>query len=68
MSNKYFFSADGLTAIDLSQIEAIAQKTSSSAFYVYLKSGAALTVFGDTVTELFDALTFYSDKGVKHDC
>ena len=64
MSNKYFFSSDGLTVIDLSQIAAIAQKTSSSAFYVYLKSGATLTVFGDTIVELFDALAVYSVRGV----
>ena len=63
MHNKFFFSDDGLTVIELSQISAISQKTSSSAFYVYLKSGAELTVFGDTITELFDALAVYSIQG-----
>ncbi len=63
MRNKFFFSDDGLTVIELSQFSAITQKTSSSAFYVYLKSGAVLTVFGDTVTELFDALAEYSIQG-----
>jgi hypothetical protein len=62
MRNKYFFSEDGLTFIDLSQVSAITQKTSSSAFYVYLRNadGNFLTVYGDTVTELFEALAEYS--------
>ena len=64
MRNKFFFSDDGLTFIDLSQVSAIAQKNTSSAFWtIYLHSGANLTVVGDTVTELFDALAVYSIQG-----
>jgi hypothetical protein len=36
MRNKFFFSEDGLTFIDLSQISAIAQKTSSSVFFIFM--------------------------------
>jgi hypothetical protein len=64
MRNKFFFSEDGLTFIDLSQISAIAQKTSSSVFYfhVYLRNVEGfIVVSGDTVTELFDALAEYSE-------
>jgi len=61
MRNKYFFSEDGLTFIDLSQVSAIAQKTSGSAFYVYLRNvDGSVVVDSDTVTELFEALTEYS--------
>ncbi len=61
MRNKYFFSEDGLTFIDLSQVSAIAQKTSSSAYYVYLRNvDGCIVVDSDTVTELFEALAEYS--------
>lgn len=61
MRNKFFFSDDGLTFIDLSQVSAIAQKTSSSAYYVYLRNvDGCIVVDSDTVTELFEALAEYS--------
>jgi len=61
MRNKYFFSEDGLTVIKLSEISAITQKTSSSAFYVYLRDvHTSIVVDSDTVTELFEALAEYS--------
>jgi hypothetical protein len=61
MRNKYFFSEDGLTFIDLSQVSAIAQKTSGSAFYVRMRNANdSVVVDSDTVTELFEALTEYS--------
>jgi GT2 family glycosyltransferase len=60
MANNFFFSEDGLTFIDLSQISAIAQKNSSSAFYVYLRNvDGCIAVDSDTVTELFDAMHEY---------
>ena len=65
MRNKFFFSNDGLTFIDMSQISSIAKKNTSSAFWtIYLHSGANLTVVGDmTLVELFDALAEYSIQG-----
>jgi hypothetical protein len=61
MRNKFFFSEDGLTFIDLSQVSAITQKNISSAFYVYLRNvDGSVVVDSDTVTELFEALTEYS--------
>ena len=61
MRNKFFFSDDGLTFIDLSQVSAIAQKTSSSTYYVYLRNvDGCIVVDSDTVTELFEALAEYS--------
>ena len=60
MRNKFFFSDDGLTFIDLSQVSAINQKTSSSAYYVYLRNvDGSVVVNSDTVTELFEALAEY---------
>jgi hypothetical protein len=62
MRNKFFFSEDGLTFIDLSQVSAITKNNSSSAFHVYLRdTDGGLAVYGDTVTELFDALAEYSE-------
>lgn len=62
MRDKYFFSDDGLTFIDLSQVSAITKNISSSAFYVYLQNvDGVMTVYGDTVTELFKALAEYSE-------
>jgi hypothetical protein len=61
MRNKFFFSEDGLTFIDLSQVSAITQKTSSSAYYVYLRNvDGFVVVDSDTVIELFEALDEYS--------
>jgi hypothetical protein len=61
MANKFFFSEDGLTFIDLSQVSAITQKTSSSAYYVYLRNvDGFVVVDSDTVIELFEALDEYS--------
>lgn len=62
MRNKFFFSEDGLTFIDLSQVSGINKNISSSAFYVYLQNvDGVMIVHGDTVTELFDALAEYSE-------
>jgi hypothetical protein len=60
MANNFFFSEDGLTFIDLSQISAIAKKSSPPAFYVYLRNvDRCIVVDSDTVTELFDAMHEY---------
>jgi hypothetical protein len=63
MRNKFFFSEDGLTFIDLSQVSAITQKTSGSAFYVFYvrmrNANDSVVVDSDTVTELFEALAEY---------
>lgn len=61
MRKNFFFSDDGLTFIDLNQVSAIAQKSASSIFYVYFRECESyVTVDGDTVTELFDAMHAYS--------
>ena len=64
MRNKFFFSDDGLTFIDLSQVSGISKAFNSSAFQVLLRdTDGIVEVFGDTVVELFDALAIYSIKG-----
>lgn len=61
MRNKFFFSEDGLTFIDMSRISGISKAFNSSAFHVILRENdGVLTVVGDTVTELFEAMHEYS--------
>jgi hypothetical protein len=61
MANKFFFSEDGLTFIDLSQVSGISKNRLSPTFHVLLRNtNQYMEVDSDTVTELFNAMREYS--------
>jgi hypothetical protein len=61
MANKFFFSEDGLTFIDLSQVSGITKNRISPTFHVLLRdTDQYMEVDSDTATELFEALREYS--------
>jgi hypothetical protein len=61
MANKFFFSEDGLTFIDLSQVSGISKNRLSPTFHVLFRdTNQHIEVDSDTATELFEALREYS--------